>query len=187
VGNLRVRNVATLAGNVAEADYASDPPAVLACVNASCSVHGLSGPRSVLVRDLITGFLSTSLSPDEVITGVRIPLASPGERCIYLRYTSRSSEDRPCIGVAARAVLDDRSVTALDVVVGAVSGTPTSVPEVTDAVVGRSLDDAAIESVADGYADSIEPIDDIRGSAWYRTQMIRVFVRRALRTLRPDA
>jgi aerobic carbon-monoxide dehydrogenase medium subunit len=184
VGNLRVRNVATLAGNLAEADYASDPPSLLACLNASCSVQGLTRARSVPVRQLITGFLSTSLSPDEVITGVHVPLARPGEGSVYLKYSSRSSEDRPCIGVAARAALNDGSISALDVVVGAVSSTPVAVREVTDAAVGRPLDDASIADVADGYADSIEPIDDVRGSSWYRTQMIRVFVRRALQALR---
>ena len=187
VGNVRVRNAATLAGNVAEADYASDPPSVLNCLDASCAVEGSSGQRVVPVRRLITDFYSNSLSHDEVITEISVPLPRHGERSHYEKYLSRSSEDRPCVGVAARGRWEDNLVRELHVVVGAVSSTPSSVPEVTDTAVGRPLDTATIAGIADGYAEAIEPIDDVRGTSWYRTQMIRVFVRRALQALRETA
>ena len=184
VGNVRVRNVATLAGNLAEADYASDPPSMLTCLDAWCTVEGRFGSRVVPVRRLIEDFYTTSLSPDEVITGIDVPLPRPGERSHYVKYVSRSSEDRPCVGVAARALVQDRVLHELDVVVAAVASTPSAVPEVTGAVLGRAFDEATIAAVAEGYADAIEPIDDVRGTPWYRTRMIRVFVRRALEALR---
>src|ERR671915_556780 len=96
VGNVRVRNAATLGGNVAEADYASDPPTVLACLGATCTVQGLSGRRSLSLRELIADFYTATLERDEIITEVVVPAPEPGERSIYLRYLSRSSEDRPC-------------------------------------------------------------------------------------------
>lgn len=183
VGNVRVRNAATLAGNLAEADYASDPPSVLACHRATCIAQGLDGTRSISIADLITGFYSTDLSPTEVITEVHVPIADPGELTSYLKYVSRSSEDRPCVGVAARAVVRDGTVEDLDVVVGAVGPGPVSRPAVCSTAVGRGLDDATIRMVADGYADSIDPMEDARGSSWYRREMIRVFVTRALEAL----
>ena len=185
VGNVRVRNAATLAGNLAEADYASDPPSVLACLGASCIAQGLDGTRSIPTADLVTGFYSTDLSRAEVLTEVHVPIPDPGEVTTYLKYVSRSSEDRPCVGVAASAILRDGAIEDLNVVVGAVSPAPAGRPEVCSSTTGRALDDATIRIVADGYADSIDPMEDARGSSWYRREMIRVFVTRALEALRP--
>lgn len=187
VGNVRIRNVATIGGNVAEADYASDPPAVLVSLGAECLVRGPGGAeRRAGVEEVVVGHYTTSLEPGELITAVHVPTPT-GRRATYLKYLTRSSEDRPCIGVAARVDRDgpgpDDVVTALDVVVGAVAGTPQRVPEATAAEAGRPLDEAAADRLARAYADAIEPIDDARGSAWYRTQVIEVFVRRAVREL----
>lgn len=188
VGNVRVRNVATLGGNVAEADYASDPPAVLASLAATCVVRGPSGTRWVAVDDVVVGHYTTSLEPGELITAMVVPTPA-GRRATYLKYVTRSSEDRPCIGVAARvdherpagsgtAVVGD-----LDVVVGAVASTPQRVPEATAAEIGRPLDDGAADRLAAAYVEAIDPIEDARGSSWYRRRMIGVFVRRAVQAL----
>lgn len=184
VANVRIRNVATLAGNLAEADYASDPPSVLTCLGASYTAQRIDGTRSLAVSELITGFYSTALSPTEVITEVQVPVARPGERSTYLKYVSRSSEDRPCVGVAARAVITEGVLEELNVVVGAVAATPATAPEVCNTAIGRPLDDGMIAAVASGYTDSIDPMEDVRGSSWYRTQMIGVFVTRALQQIR---
>jgi carbon-monoxide dehydrogenase medium subunit len=189
VGNVRVRNAATLGGNLAEADYASDPPTVLACVGATCAVQGVSGRRRVPVRDLMADFYTTTLERDEIITDVFVPEPEPDERSIYLRYVSRSSEDRPCVGVAARARFDPGGgLATLDVAVGAVAATPQLHPSVTQAALGHMLDARVIEQVADGYAESVDLLDDVRGSSWYRRKVMVALVRRALRGLeRRDA
>ncbi len=184
VGNVRVRNAATLAGNLAEADYASDPPSVLACLGAKCIAQGIDGTRSIPIAELITGFYSTDLSPAEVITEVHVPIAEADEVTTYLKYVSRSSEDRPCVGVAASAIIRDDAVEDLNVVVGAVGPAPVGRSEVCSSATGRALDDATTRTVAEGYSDSIDPMEDARGSSWYRREMIRVFVTRALEELR---
>ena len=184
VGNTRIRNVGTLAGNLAEADYASDPPPVLMCLGAYCIVRGPERQRSIPISDLITGFHSTSLSSDEVITEVCVPRSLPGERSTYLKYVSRSSKDRPCVGVAARAVIEGGVIHDMKLVVGAVADLPTTVDRISNAVLGRPLDDATINDVAEDYAAALGPLYDMRGSSWYRVQIIRVLVRRALNSLR---
>lgn len=187
VGNPRVRNVATIGGNLAEADYASDPPAVLISLGASCDVAGPSGTRRLAVADLITDFYETTLAPDELVTAVEIPPGPPSRRAVYLKYRSRSSEDRACVGVAAR--VDFRAdagntVEDVDVVVGAVAAIPQRVPAALRAVVGSRLDPDVARRVAGAYAEAIDPMEDGRGSRWYRTRMIRVWVERALLSLR---
>ena len=95
---------------------------------------------------------------------------------------TRSSEDRPCLGVAAvvRLGADGRSCEDLRVAVGAVSDTPQRFPDFEALARGRELDEDLATTIAERYAESIDPIADMRGSAWYRTEMVRVWVRRAL-------
>jgi aerobic carbon-monoxide dehydrogenase medium subunit len=180
VGNPRVRNVATLGGNLAEADYASDPPTALASLHARCVLEGPTGTRRVDVRDLITGFYSTVLEDAELITGIEVPLTAGTRHAAYLKYRSRSSEDRACVGVGARVEVADGCVREVDVAVAAVASTPQRVPQALADAVGRPFDARVVSAIARAYAGSIEPIDDARGSAGYRRRMIEVWVRRTL-------
>lgn len=181
VGNPRIRNVATLGGNLAEADYASDPPATLASLGAQCHVVGARGSRTVAAADVITGFYETVLDHDELITSIDVPVPTGTRGAVYLKYRTRSSEDRACVGVAARVDLVDGRVADLDVVVAAVASTLQRVPAALSPAIGAVLDDGMARRVGSGYAEAIEPMDDARGSAWYRKKMIAVFVARALR------
>ncbi|HEX5496633.1 MAG TPA: xanthine dehydrogenase family protein subunit M [Mycobacteriales bacterium] len=186
VGNPRIRNVATLGGNLAEADYASDPPSALVSLGATCHLAGPAGERELPAGRLITGHYETALAPGELITHVDVPDPPGGRHAVYLKYRSRSSEDRACVGVAARVDVEPGGgrpgsrVRAVDVVVAAVAATPQRVPAVLRAETGNRLDGALADRVARGYARAIDPIDDARGSSGYRRRMIEVFVRRAL-------
>src|SRR6266567_3879202 len=74
VANVRVRNAATVGGVLAEADYASDPPAVFMALDAEVEAFGPRGPRTIRVQDFFKGFYETALEPNEIVTGVRIPV-----------------------------------------------------------------------------------------------------------------
>jgi carbon-monoxide dehydrogenase medium subunit len=184
VGNVRIRNQATLGGNLAEADYASDPPAMLLALGASVTAASPHGSREISLSDFFLGFYSTALQPDELITGVLIPALPAYTRVTYVKFRSRSSEDRPCVGVAAVAKLEDEMCTDLRVAVGAACEVPRRLPEIEALARGQALTDEVIAEVAEGYAANVETLEDLRGSAWYRTQMIRVHVRRALEEVR---
>lgn len=188
VANVRVRYQATVGGNLCDADYASDPPALLAALGARVVAVSRRGRREIPARDFIAGHYQTVLEPDELVAEVIVPPLPPEAGAVYLKYRTRSHEDRPCIGVAAVVVPDGRGRLArAEVAVGAVAERPQRLPQVLDAVAGRALDDATIAEIAEGYAAAIEPLSDLRGSAWYRTEMIRVFVERALRAARERA
>jgi carbon-monoxide dehydrogenase medium subunit len=186
VGNLRVRNAATVGGNVAEADYASDPLPVLVNLGAEFVVHGADGSRVITAAGMFVDYFTTALRPDEVITSVRIPVAGEPARTTYVKFSSRSLEDRPCVGVAASLRAPGGVVDSVDVVVGAVAGVPQRFPDVLSEALGEQLADARVSRLADEYAARADAIDDLRGSAWYRREMVRVFVRRALSELRSD-
>lgn len=187
VGNVRVRNQATIGGNIAEADYASDAPTLLLALDTRLQVAAAGGSRSVPISEFYVGFFSTVLQPGELLADVLIPIPPLGTRMTYVKYRSRSSEDRPCVGVAAVAEMDDGRCSRLRVAVGAACEIPVRLPEVEKLAQGQPLTDGLIADIAEGYASQIETLEDLRGSAWYRTQMIRVHVKQALREVRDGA
>lgn len=184
VGNTRIRNVATVGGLMAEADYASDPPAALVSLDASVQMSDGQTVRDIPAADFITDFYTTELGEGEVVTGVSIPVPKTPVHSVYLKFCSRSAEDRPCVGVAAAARLDDGEIASIRVAIGAVGGYPQLFPEHLEPMMGGRLEDSVIRRVAEGYAESVDPITDIRGSAWYRREVVHAQVGRALRALR---
>jgi carbon-monoxide dehydrogenase medium subunit len=182
VGNVRVRNAATLGGNLCEADYASDPPGVLVALDARAVVHGRGGVREVPAAELVQDFYETSLAPDELVSEVRLPVPTDELGGVYLKYITRSSEDRPCVGATALVARDGEGrLTDVRVAVGAVAGQPLRLREAE--ALGRSEQpsDALFVEIGERYGAAAEPVGDARGSAEYRRKMIPVFVRRALR------
>ncbi|MEA2292123.1 MAG: aerobic carbon-monoxide dehydrogenase medium subunit [Solirubrobacteraceae bacterium] len=175
VASPRVRNQATVGGVLADADYASDPPAVLAALGARAVLRSPSGEREVAMDELILGYYETCIEPDELLVEVVVPPAP--DRATYRKFRSRSSEDRPCVAVAAT-----REGPTVRVVVGAVSEVPQSFPDVC-AQAGGTLDADSARAIAAGYAERIEPMSDARGSAAYRRRVTQVEVRRALEEL----
>ena len=184
VGNVRIQNQATLGGNMAEADYASDPPAVLVALDASVDISGPSGNRSVPLADFLVGFYTTVLEPDEIVSEIFIPALPNNSRMTYLKYKSRSSEDRPCVGVAAVATFEDNICSDLRLAVGAACEVPSRLAEIEALAKGQPLSEELVSEIAAAYADQLDTLDDLRGSAWYRTQMVRVHVQRALQEVR---
>jgi len=167
VASPRVRNQATVGGVLADADYASDPPAMFVALDARVVARSRGGEREIPAGELVTGYYETSLRPDELITEVRVPARI--ERAVYRKFRSRSHEDRPCVAVAAATVHG-----VARVVVGAVAERPQYFPELC---VGPA------DEIGGRYAEAIEPISDVRGSADYRRRVIAVEVRRALEEL----
>jgi carbon-monoxide dehydrogenase medium subunit len=188
VGNARIRAAATVGGVLAEADYASDPPAPVVLLDGWVTAVGPHGTREIAVSDLFVGFYETSLQPDEVISHLHVPVTDPAAFTSYLKYSSRSAEDRPCVGVAVLVrVADDGSCADVRVSVGAAAEIPLRLREVEKEAVGHQLDEARIARIAQAYADALDPIEDVRGSGWYRTEMTRNLISRALANAREAA
>ncbi len=182
VASPRVRNQATVGGVLADADYASDPPAVLSALGARAVLVSPRGTRSVAIDELILGFYETCIADDELLVEVRVPEAI--DHAVYRKFRSRSVEDRPCVAVAAA-----RSAGGLRVVVGAVADVPQHFPDVCSIATGQALDRELSEEIGRRYAERIRPLTDARGTAAYRRRVVAVEVRRALEELagHPDA
>lgn len=176
VASPRVRNQATVGGVLADADYASDPPAALCALNARAVLRSPRGERQVPIDELILGFYETCIAEDELLTEVRVPAGV--ERAVYRKFRSRSSEDRPCVAVAAA-----RAGGTLRVVVGACAEVPQHYPDICSAATGGAVGSGAralAREIGERYAERIEPLSDSRGSADYRRRVVAVEVRRAV-------
>lgn len=171
VASPRVRNVATVGGVLADADYASDPPSMLVASRAEVEIASVRGTRRLPVEDLIVGHYSTSLEEDELITRVVIP--PPNGPSVYRKLRTRSLEDRPTSSVAVAVDGDD-----VRVVVGAVGDRPFHFADVCREWRPGEEDNA--REIGQEYAARIDYIDDNRGSAEYRRTVVAVEVRRAL-------
>ncbi len=179
VANIRIRNMATLGGNLAHGDYQSDPPTVLAALNARVEIVSARSSRELKLGDFQRGSYETALEPGELISAVVIPPMPEGMQGLYVKFTTGSSEERPCAGVAALAQMNNGICRALRLAVGAVSERPVRIATAEFAN-GKALTNDSIAEVANLAARSIDPIDDVRGPADYKRHLVGVLVRRAL-------
>ncbi|MBO0713782.1 MAG: FAD binding domain-containing protein [Acidimicrobiales bacterium] len=181
VANVRIRHAATVGGNLAEADYASDPPCVLWALRARARVRSVRAERELPIAELLSGYYRTSLAPDELLTEVVVPDAPARSGSCYQRLVTGSSEDRPCAGAAAVVRTDEHGrCDELRVVASAVGPVPVELEAAEGMAIGQPRSDELVGEIASTYAREIEPLSDVRGSSWYRKRAIEVLVRRAL-------
>ncbi len=166
VGDMQVRNRGTIGGSLAQADPHGDLPTVLLALDGDVSVEGPDGTRTIAARDLFLGFLTTSLKPDEILTGVRVPKAANGA---YVKF-SRRAQDWAIVGVAA--VVDGA---AARIALTGVGPRPVRAEAAERAFTGANAAEAA-EHAAEG----LTPPADAAGSSDYRRHLVRVLTRRAL-------
>jgi carbon-monoxide dehydrogenase medium subunit len=179
VANIRIRNMATIGGNLAHGDYQSDPPTVLVALDAAVELISGTGTRQVKLGDFLLDSYETALRPGELIAALILPPA-PVMRGSYIKFTTGSSEERPCAGIAVLAQLEGGICQELRLAVGAVSPRPIRIQKAEELVQGSPLTAALIEQAATLASQAVEPIDDLRGPADYKRHLVKVLVRRAL-------
>jgi carbon-monoxide dehydrogenase medium subunit len=179
IGNVRVRQTASVGGNLAHADYRLDPPPPLLVLGTMVNAMGPNGSRTIPIKDFFRGLYETALEPGELIVDVKIPFMPPDSKAVYLRYSSLSGNDWPCLGVAALAVGQNGRCRELRLALGGVAATPLLI-EGLDLVKDQSIDDSVIDKLLDVVDEQISPSSDLRGSEWYKRKMVRVFVKKAI-------
>jgi carbon-monoxide dehydrogenase medium subunit len=180
LSNVRVRNVATVGGNLAHGDPHMDLPPVLMALDASIVVKGRGSERSLKVEDLFAGYYETVLRRDEIIAELRIP-PQGARRAAYLKCTTGSADDWPALGVAVSLDADSHVMRAPRVVVSAATEKAIRLKGAEQLLSGAAIDEGVLARAADAAADEAETVSDVRGSAAYKRELIRVYVRRAVR------
>src|SRR5437870_10852300 len=179
IADVQVRNRGTIGGSIAHADPAGDMPAAILALDAEIKAVGPNGERWSKAEDFFLGLLMSVLEPDEIVTAVRVP-ATDGEKTAYLKDAPRSS-GFAVVGVAVRLTLDS-SQTCSRIAVG-ITGVAVKAyraERVEKALAGKKLDVKSIEQAAAESTYNIDVIEDINGSAEYRTHLTHVYVTRAI-------
>ena len=180
LSNVRVRNVATVGGALAHGDPHMDLPPVLIALGATIAVAGPAGERRLAVEDLLTGYYETALARNELITELRIP--APGAtRAVYFKVTAGSADDWPALGVAVALTAEDSRVKSARIVVSAATAKATRLKAAELALIGADVNEKTLQKVAEAAAAEADIIADLRGSASYKRELLRVYTARAVR------
>jgi len=181
-----IRSSATLGGNLGYAEAASDVTPALLCLEALVETAGPGGERSLPITGFFTGFYETALERGEIVTGVRVPACPPGGISGYVKFCSRSAEDKPLVGVAALLALDRDTGRCREARIALGGAAPTAMRAggAEKTLRGEALSDGAIRAAAEAAASAADPLSDLMGTADYRREMVRVWVRRLLTALR---
>jgi carbon-monoxide dehydrogenase medium subunit len=178
LSNVRVRNVATVGGALAHADPHMDLPPLLAALDSRVAIAGPRGERTVPVESLYAGYLENTLARDELITQVTIPRMGKA-RAAYLKCTTRSADDWPAVGIAV--VVDGEDVR---IVLGAATDKPVRLTAAERLLKGRAADPKALDEAAEAAAEEASIEGDLHGSAAYKKQLVRVYLKRTVHEAR---
>lgn len=175
-----VRNQATVCGNLAHGDPANDHPATMLALGASAVAIGPTGEREIPVEKFFPGLFTTALQPDEILKEIRIPIPPPSSGGAYLKL-ERKVGDYATAGVAVQVTLDGSGACSrAGIGLTNVGFTPIKATKAEASLQGKTLDKATIQQAAQLAAGESQPMDDIRGSAEYKRDLVRVLTSRAL-------
>lgn len=184
IGSVRIRNRATMGGNICNAAPSADSASPLLCLGARAIIAGLKGKtRTVPLDSFFVGPGQTVLADDELLVEIEIPAPPAASAGAYLRHTPREEMDIAVVGGASFLVMDtqEKQCREARIALGAVAPTPIRAPEAEVFLKGRPLSDDVIEEASVIAAGAASPISDMRGSAEYRRELVKVLVRKTLR------
>jgi carbon-monoxide dehydrogenase medium subunit len=175
-----VRNLATVAGNLAHGDPANDHPATMLALGAEVVITGPKGARTVPVTQFFTGIFTTALTPSEVLTEVKVPVPPAGSGGAYVKL-ERKVGDFATAGASAFLVLKGGVVERAGIGLTNLGPTPIKAAEAEKYLAGKKADEAAFAEAGRLAAAATSPSPDRRGAVDYKKDMARVLTVRALR------
>lgn len=183
IAHVQIRNRGTIGGSLCHADPAAEWPAVCVACDAEMTIAGPSGRRLVRAEDFSLGVYSTALAEGEILASIRFP-AWPAARRWAFEEVSRRHGDFAIAGVCCLADFDERGhCTDARVVVFGAGDRPTLVPEAAAVLSGASLGESAIADAGRLATEAVETRSDHHASDEYRSELVEVLTRRALRRL----
>jgi aerobic carbon-monoxide dehydrogenase medium subunit len=180
IADPQVRNMATVAGNLAHGDPANDHPATMLALGAQVVATGPAGERVIAIEEFFVSLFTTALQPDEIVTEIRIPTPAPRSGGAYLKL-ERKVGDFATAAVAAQVTLDDKGACEkVGIGLTSVGPTPLKAGQAENFLRGKKADQANIEQAAALAAADAEPSSDLRGPAEYKKALVKELTRRAL-------
>ena len=187
IGGVQIRNIATLAGNVTNASPAGDSLPPLYCLEAQVGLYSARGARSLPIQEFILGVRHTALALGELVTHISFQLPGEGWQGVYEKLGLRRAMAIAVASLAMLLQIEAGRIQEARLAVGAVAPTVLRLPQAEAYLQVHALNEPTVEMVADLVIQATHPIDDVRATARYRREAVRGLVRRALRTLKPEA
>ena len=181
VASPQIRRKGTMVGNICNASPSADTASILVAMNGVVKVFSVNGEKEIPIDDFFKGVKKTALVPGDVVTGLFIPALQKNEGSAYFKHSVRKAMDLAIIGVAAKIKMDGDKIADARICMGGVGITPLRSPKAEEILIGSEITDDLLEKAGEAAASEAKPISDVRASAEYRTDMVRVYTKRAVK------
>lgn len=183
VGAPQVRNRGTVAGNLITASPANDTITALMALDANITLKSTRGERTVKLGEFYTGVRKTIMQPDEMLVDIWFQALNSNQRGTFIKLALRRAQAISIVNVAIILTLEDKKINSAAITLGAVSPTIIHARKAEMFLTGKMLEEEIISQAALLTMEAATPIDDIRASASYRREMVRILTIRGLRSL----
>ena len=183
VGSPQIRNRGSISGNLVTASPANDTITPLMALGARLTLKSVNGERVVPLDSFYTGVRKTVMQPDEMLVDIAIPASGKNRSGTFYKLALRRAQAISLVNTAVVVDFDGEIIKSVAITLGAVAPTIIHAVEAENYLVGKQLSPGTIETAAKLAVDSARPISDIRSSAAYRRQMVKVIVRRCLESI----
>lgn len=181
VASPQIRRKGTMVGNICNASPSADTASILVAMNAVVKVYNAEGEKDIPIDEFFKGVKKTALVPGDIVTGLFIPELNKGEGSAYFKHSVRKAMDLAIIGVGAKIKMDGNKIADARVCMGGVAITPLRAKNAEQILIGNEITDELLEKAGVAASQECSPISDVRASAEYRTDMVRVYTKRAVR------
>jgi carbon-monoxide dehydrogenase medium subunit len=181
IGTPQIRNMGTVGGNLCNAAPSADTASPLIALGAMVKLVSSKRERTIALEKFFTGPGETVLKDDELLTEIQVPNLPPRTGGTYLKLFSRGAVDIATVGVAVMLTLGkNESCDRARIVLAAVAPTPLRAKRAEEVIEGKKIENAIVEKTAEIAVEEAQPISDVRSSAEYRREMVRVFTKQAI-------
>ncbi len=181
VASAQIRRKGTMVGNICNASPSADTASILLAMNAKVKIFNDGNEKEIAIGDFFKGVKRTALEKGDIVTGIEVPELKKGEGSAYFKHAVRKAMDLAIVGVAAWVKMDGSKVADCRIAMGGVGVTPLRAKNAEAILIGNEITEELLEKAGVAASEECSPISDVRASAEYRRDMIRVYTKRAVK------
>ncbi len=182
VASVQTRNWGTIGGNLAHADPAGDPGAVLIALNATVKMANVNGERVMPLEEFFIDYFETVLEEGELLLEIQVPIIPPKSALSYEKF-SIIKNHQGIVSVAVSITVDDSADQCKDarIVLGAAASTPIRAKEAEQMLIGKKIDERLLEHVGEKASEESDPVSDIHATETYRRYLVKALTKKMVR------